>query len=81
MARAAQGGGGVTISGGVQEPWRGGTQDVGSGHGGGGLGLLWGSESCLPALVTLRIYEWAWCRWVDGRTGWSQMSSPTLMIL
>jgi len=34
---AAQGGGGVTAPGGVQEMWRCGTEGCGSGHGGDGL--------------------------------------------
>ena len=37
MAQAAQGGGGVTVPGGVAEPCGCGTEDVASGHGGGGL--------------------------------------------
>ena len=36
MAQAAQGGGAVTVPGGVPEPCGCGTEDVGSGHGGGG---------------------------------------------
>lgn len=36
MARAAQGGGGVTVPGGVPEPCGCGTEDVVSGHGGDG---------------------------------------------
>ena len=39
MAQAAQGGGGVTIPGGVPEPCGCGTEDVVSGHGGGGLAV------------------------------------------
>ena len=37
MAQAAQGGGGVTVPGGVPEPCGCGTEDVVSGHGGDGL--------------------------------------------
>jgi len=37
VAQAAQGGGGVTVPGGVPEPCGCGTEDVVSGHGGGGL--------------------------------------------
>ena len=36
---AAQGGGGVTVPGGVPELWGCGTEGCGYGHGGGGLGL------------------------------------------
>ena len=39
VAQAAWGGGGVAISGGVQEPWGCGTKDVVSGQGGVGLGV------------------------------------------
>ena len=42
MAQAAQGSGTVTIPGGVQEPWRCGTEGRGYGHGGGVVGLDWG---------------------------------------
>ena len=46
VAQAAQGGGGVTVPGGVPEPCGCGTEDVVSGHGGGrltvGLGDLGG---------------------------------------
>ena len=39
MAQAAQGGGAVTVPGGVPEPCGCGTEDVVSGHGGGGLAV------------------------------------------
>jgi len=37
VAQAAQGGGGVTVPGGVPEPCGCGTEDMASGHGGDGL--------------------------------------------
>ena len=40
MAQAAQGGGGVTVPGGLAEPWRCGTERCGRWAGGGGLGEL-----------------------------------------
>ena len=47
MAQAAQGGGGVTVHGGVPEPCGCGTEDTVSGHGGGGLAVAPGDLSGL----------------------------------
>ena len=49
LAQSAQGGGAVTIPGGVPEPCGCGTEDVVSGHGGGG-GLMIGCDDCSRGL-------------------------------
>ena len=43
VAQTTRGGGGVTVLGGIPEPWRCGTEGYISGHGGGGLGLELGT--------------------------------------
>ena len=50
---AAQGGGGITIPGGVQELWECGTE--GRGHGGGGLGLDWVISAVFSNLNDLQV--------------------------
>ena len=51
------GSGGVTIPGGVQEPWRCALRDVDGLHGGVGWGWAWGSERSFPALKMLWFYD------------------------
>ena len=75
VAQAAWVGGGVTIPGGVAEPWGCGTE--GSGHGGGGLGLDWMisvvfsslHDSILSTACRCCVAVYIWCLVVLGCPG------------
>ena len=55
MAQAAQGGGAVTVPGGVPEPCGCGTEDMVSGHGGDGLAVGLGDlRGLFQTLMTLK---------------------------
>ena len=65
-AQAAQGGGGVTIPGGVEETHKCGTEGRWAAGIAGVVGLDW---MVLEVFSSLNDSTWAWWWWVDGWTG------------